>query len=71
VTSQRRKGDPGDLDELKRQVADLAELTAAMRLRASLTPGTPEWEVAKLDEARLVEKVERWSRGRHDRPRES
>ena len=57
-----------DIAELKRQVADLSELTNAMRHRASLTRGTPEWDQARQEEERLVKQIEAWSQRHVRRP---
>jgi hypothetical protein len=51
-----------DRAEVRQYVADLEELTAAMRHREKLDPGSPEWTEAVEAEERLIARIESWAR---------
>jgi hypothetical protein len=51
-----------DRAEVRQYVADLEELTAAMRRRENLDPGSPEWTEAVEAEERLIARIESWAR---------
>ena len=42
------------------QMADLAELKAAMRRREMLHRGTPEWDEAVAVEERVIARIRNW-----------
>jgi hypothetical protein len=58
-----------DRDEVRQYVADLAELTAAMRRRENLDRGSPEWKAAVEVEERLIARIQNWAQ-RHEVPRQ-
>jgi len=47
------------------QMADLAELKAAMRRREMLHRGTPEWDEAVAVEERVIARIRNWVQPRH------
>ena len=49
-------------DELRRYVADLAELTAATRRRKSVPLDSQEWHEAVEVEERLIARIQGWAR---------
>jgi hypothetical protein len=49
-----------DLADLRQHIADLAELTIAMRHRANLPRFQQEWNEERAVEERLVQRIEAW-----------
>jgi hypothetical protein len=48
------------MEDLRQQIADIAELTVLMRRRANLPRYTREWNEDRDAEERLIARIERW-----------